>query len=222
MSRQDERNEPSSPVCYMSEFADELLPAPGKDGPDWPTVRAFRKAKRAELLARREALTLDERKRAAESVVAQLERAVDLGRYPVLGFYWPIRGELDLRDVARRHVESGGTAALPVVVEKNAPVEFWEWQHGAPMRRGFWNIPVPAERRVVLPDVLLIPLVGYDAAGYRLGYGGGYYDRLLIELGPSTPRVAAAFEVQVVDALPVAEHDQRVHQVVTEQRILPA
>ena len=70
----------------------------------------------------------------------------------MLGFYWPIRGELDLRGVARRHVEAGGTAALPVVVAKNAPVEFWQWEPGAAMQRGFWNIPVPAERRVVVPE----------------------------------------------------------------------
>jgi 5-formyltetrahydrofolate cyclo-ligase len=89
----------------------------------------------------------------------------------------------------RDYVARGVAAALPVVVTKNAPVEFWRWEPGAAMQRGLWNIPVPAERRVVVPEVLVIPLVGYDAAGYRLGYGGGYYDRTLAAL---TPRRSAA------------------------------
>ena len=86
--------------------------------------------------------------------------------------------------MVRHHVKAGGIAALPVVVEKNAPVEFWQWKPGDTMQRSFWNIPVPAERRVVIPNALLVPLVGYDAAGYRLGYGGGYYDRTLAATAP--------------------------------------
>jgi 5-formyltetrahydrofolate cyclo-ligase len=97
--------------------------------------------------------------------MAHLLTAVDLRAYPVLGFYWPIRDELDVRDLARRHVAGGLTAALPVVVTKNAPLEFWRWQPGASLRRGHWNIPVPLERHAVVPDALLIPLVGYDEAG---------------------------------------------------------
>ena len=87
----------------MHEFADELLPGPA--GGDWPAVHTFRKAKRAELLANRGTLHLDERKALGASLTQQLLAAVDLRVYPVLGFYWPIRGELDLRGIASRHVE---------------------------------------------------------------------------------------------------------------------
>jgi 5-formyltetrahydrofolate cyclo-ligase len=154
----------------MHELADELLPEQQR-GP-WPAVVQFRKAQRAELLARRTAIDAHERAQLSERLVANLLASIELHAYPVLGIYWPIRGELDLREAARRHIEAGGTAALPVVVAKNEPVEFWQWEPGTPLQRGFWNIPVPAERRPVHPDALLIPLVGFDAAGFRLGYGG--------------------------------------------------
>lgn len=220
MGQPDEQNEPSSPVCFMNEFADELLPAPGKGAADWPAVRAFRKTKRAEILARRGQLTLEERKRRAESLKEQLRGAVELRRYPALGFYWPIRGELDLRDVARRHVEAGGIAALPVVVAKNAPVEFWQWTHGAPMQRGLWNIPIPAERHVVAPDALLIPLVGYDAAGYRLGYGGGYYDRTLAMRVPNAFRVGVGYDDTELATIYPQSHDVPMQVIVTDRRAL--
>jgi 5,10-methenyltetrahydrofolate synthetase len=137
----------------------------------------------------------------------------------VLGIYWPIRGELDLRDYARRHVETGGTAVLPVVVAKGSPVEFWQWQPGASLRRGFWNIPVPVERRVAVPDVLLIPLVGYDAAGYRLGYGGGYYDRTLAALTPRPLCIGVGYDDSALATIHPQPHDIPMDWIVTERRV---
>jgi 5-formyltetrahydrofolate cyclo-ligase len=211
-------NKPSSPPCLMHEFADELLPRPAK--PDASAVQAFRRAKRIELLERRSKLGLHERERHAESLTARLLAAFDLPAYAVLGFYWPIRGELDLRGVAHRHVDAGGIAALPAVVEKNAPVEFWQWKPGDPMRRGFWNIPVPAERRVVTPNALLIPLVGYDAAGYRLGYGGGYYDRTLAAAAPLPLCIGVGYDDAEVATIEPQPHDVPMHAIVTERRVL--
>jgi 5-formyltetrahydrofolate cyclo-ligase len=220
MGAHEENNEPSSPACSMHEFADELLPRPDNARRDRAVVRAFRKAKRAELLERRGKLELEVRKRHAESVTQRLLATVDLRAYPVLGFYWPIRGELDLRELARRHIEAGGTAALPVVVAKNAPVELWKWQYGAAMQRGFWNIPVPAERRVVRPDVLVIPLVGYDAAGFRLGYGGGYYDRTLASLAPRPFCIGVGYDDAQLESIQPQPHDIPMNVIVTERRVL--
>ena len=203
-----------------AEFADELLPRPGSRELGWPFVQALRKAKRADLLARRSVVSFDERRRVAERLVQHLLAAVDLAAHPVLGFYWPIRGELDLRDVARRHVDAGGTSALPVVVAKDAPVEFWQWQPGAAMQRGFWNIPVPAERRLVTPDVLLIPLVGYDAAGYRLGYGGGYYDRTLAATVPRPLRIGIGYDDAELATIHPQPHDVPMNLIVTDRRVL--
>jgi 5,10-methenyltetrahydrofolate synthetase len=212
-----EPNEPSSSPCLMHEFSDELLPPASNN---WLAVRSFRKTKRAELLARRTALSFHDRQAFAESLTAHLLTAVDVNAYPVLGFYWPIRGELDLRGFARRHVEAGHAAALPVVVAKGAPVELWQWEPTSMMRRGFWNIPVPAERRVVVPDALLIPLVGYDAAGYRLGYGGGYYDRTLAALEPRPLCVGVGYDESALETIYPQPHDIPMDWIVTERRVL--
>jgi 5-formyltetrahydrofolate cyclo-ligase len=210
--------EPSSPPCLMHEFADELLPL--SPNAEWSAVRSFRKAKRAELLARRAALSFHDRERYGESLAAHLVATLRLASYAVLGFYWPIRAELDLRKVAGRHVEAGGIAALPVVIEKNAPVEFWQWQPGSAMQRGSWNIPVPAERRVVVPNALLIPLVGYDAAGYRLGYGGGYYDRTLAAADPRPLCIGVGYDEAALATIYPQPHDVPMDLIVTERRVL--
>ena len=212
--------EPSSSPCLMHEFADELLPRPSGAGPDWPAVQAFRKAKRAELLERRRTVDFDGRGRYAHALTERLLSAIDLGVFAVLGFYWPIRGELDLRGIAQRHVGAGGAAALPVVVAKNEPVEFWQWEPGAAMQRGFWNIPVPAERRAVTPDALLIPLVGYDAAGFRLGYGGGYYDRTLAALTPHPLCIGVGYESAQLETIQPQPHDIAMDIIVTQRRVL--
>jgi 5-formyltetrahydrofolate cyclo-ligase len=209
--------EPSSPPCSMHEFADELLPL--SPNAEWSAVRSFRRAKRAELLERRGAVSFRDRERYGESLTAHLLATLHLAAYPVLGFYWPIRAELDLRKLASRHVEAGGIAALPVVVEKNAPVEFWQWQPGSAMQRGLWNIPVPAERRVVVPNALLIPLVGYDAAGYRLGYGGGYYDRTLAA-EPRPLCIGVGYDEAKLATIYPQPHDVPMDLIVTERRVL--
>jgi len=220
MSQHEEDNGPSSPACLMHEFAAELLPRPGGQGPDWPAVQAFRKAQRTELLERRRALDVDERKRYAKALTERLLAAVDLRPFAVLGFYWPIRGELDLRGIARSHIEAGGGAGLPVVVAKSEPVEFWSWEPASAMQRGFWNIPVPQARRCVTPDVLVIPLVGYDAEGFRLGYGGGFYDRTLAALAPRPFCIGVGFDDSQLPTIHPQPHDIPMDVIVTEQRVL--
>ena len=88
------------------------------------------------------------------------------------------------------------------------------------MQRGFWNIPVPAERRVVKPDVLVIPLVGYDAAGFRLGYGGGYYDRTLAALVPRPFCIGVGFDDAQLETIHPQPHDIPMNLIVTERRVL--
>jgi 5-formyltetrahydrofolate cyclo-ligase len=215
-----EENEPSSPPCLMHEFAAELLPQPVAHGLDWPGVMAFRKTKRAELLERRQLVDLEGRRRRATALTQHLLAAVDLRACATLAFYWPIRSELDLRGVGELHVARGATAALPVVVTKNAPLEFWRWEPGAAMQRGLWNIPVPAERRIVVPEVLVIPLVGYDAAGYRLGYGGGYYDRTLAAATPRPLCIGVGYDDAELATIYPQPHDVRMDLIVTERRVL--
>lgn len=197
----------------MDKFADELLPGPL----DWDTVRAFRKNERSTLIAARATLPLRERQRRGAAIRARLCDEAIIPRDAVLGLYWPIRGEPDLREIARLHVEAGGTAALPVVTTRGAPVEFWRWEPDAPMRVGFWNIPVPADRRLVVPDVSLIPLVGFDAARYRLGYGGGYYDRTRAAAAARPLRVGIGYAAAELATIHPQPHDIPMDLIVTEE-----
>jgi 5-formyltetrahydrofolate cyclo-ligase len=100
----------------------------------------------------------------------------------LIGFYWPFKGEYDPRSLARSLPSKGARLALPVVLEKPRPLIFREWWPGIRMTKGIWNIPIPEHGSKVVPDILLIPLVGFDQRKYRLGYGGGYYDRTLAVL----------------------------------------
>ena len=133
----------------MHEFAAELLPRPGgRDRlarrPSLPESET-RRAARAPRHAR-----VDDRKRYAKALTERLLAAVDLRPFAVLGFYWPIRGELDLRGVARRHVEAGGAGrSCPSSWRRTSPSSSGSWEPGTAMQRGFWNIPVPHERRCV-------------------------------------------------------------------------
>jgi 5,10-methenyltetrahydrofolate synthetase len=146
-------------------------------------VARFRRAERERLYALRRATSVAER-RAMEEAVATALDALDLPTGTVVSGYWPIRGELDLRAWFARLVARGVRVALPVVLARDAPLAFRSWTPTSPMTRGAWNIPVPAEGAPLTPDVVIAPVVGIDRAGYRLGNGGGYFDRTLAHLAP--------------------------------------
>lgn len=182
----------------------------------WGEVRAWRRSKRAELLARRLELPGRERGRTRE-VMSELIRTeiADL-RDGCIGFYWPFKGEIDLRPLVSACVESGAEAALPVVVEKARPLEFWSWRPQLRLQCGIWDIPIPVVRRVVHPTVLLVPLLGFDAAGYRLGYGGGYYDRSLAIMAPRPLTIGIGHELGRLHTIHPQPHDVPMDAVVTE------
>jgi 5-formyltetrahydrofolate cyclo-ligase len=189
-----------------------------KDEPTtWPEVRTWRKATREAIIARRMARTAADRRRLTAPVMAYLRATVTPVRYPVAGLYWPIRGEIDLREFARDFVAAGGIVGLPVVVQDTAPVEFWRWQPGMALKRGHWNVPVPPERALVQPDVLVVPLVGFDAGRYRLGYGGGFYDRTLAAAVPRPHTIGIAFADVELPTIHPQPHDIALDVIVTEQ-----
>ncbi|WP_455778053.1 5-formyltetrahydrofolate cyclo-ligase, partial [Burkholderia stabilis] len=117
----------------------------------------------------------------------------------------------------------GGRAALPVIDEQHAPLAFHAWDAHTPMREGHHRIPEPASGIVVVPDLLLIPCVGFDPQRYRLGYGGGYYDRTLAAWPGDTPPVTVgiAYEACRVDALPAEAHDLALCWIVTDGALYP-
>jgi 5-formyltetrahydrofolate cyclo-ligase len=190
--------------------------------PSWDEIRRWRRKQRGSLIARRQAIPQDERRRLQPLVVELVEqRFPDLAN-ALVGFYWPIRGEIGLHGLVRRLVEQGARAALPVVVDKGQPLEFRAWRPGAPLERGVWNIPVPATREVVRPTALLVPLVGFDAKGYRLGYGGGYYDRTLAAMSPKPLAIGIGYELGRLLTIHPQPHDIPMDAIVTEAGVATA
>jgi 5-formyltetrahydrofolate cyclo-ligase len=182
-------------------------------------------ALRANLLATREAqgARADQDAR-GEALARRLMEAI--ARYPdasCVGFYWPVAAEFDARDVLGvwLALKASRTAALPVVVAPRAPLIFHAWQPGAAMKKGRYGIPVPEVEQVVVPDLLVIPCVGFDADRYRLGYGGGYYDRTLASWAGGKPpaTIGVAYECLKCDALPRGEFDLPLGAIVTESAI---
>jgi 5-formyltetrahydrofolate cyclo-ligase len=208
MAHGDEPHEYSSPVCYAADIA--AVPS------TWSDVRIWRKAARAEIIAHRMARDPAERRRLSDPVIEHLRSLLDVERFPVLGLYWPIRGEIDLREFARQHVAGGGIVGLPVVIEDAVPLEFWRWRPAVALKRGRWNIPVPPERDLVRPDVLVVPLVGFDAKRFRLGYGGGFYDRTLAAASPRPHTIGIAFADAQLQSIYPQPHDIPMDVIVTE------
>ena len=141
-------------------------------------VARFRRSERARLVAER-ALSSEDRERATANLIEGLDRIVALKAGATIAVYWPIRGEPDLRSWMERTHAAGARILLPVVVEEHEPLEFHTWSPESRMTRGFWNILVPANGEARAPDIVIAPLVGIDEELYRLGNGGGYYDRTL-------------------------------------------
>ncbi|RAS25305.1 5-formyltetrahydrofolate cyclo-ligase [Paraburkholderia bryophila] len=142
-----------------------------------------------------------------------------------VGFYWPLSGEFDARGAIALWLAAGAQrmASLPVVRERGVPLEFHAWTPDAPMKLGHHKIAEPTSGQVVIPDLLFVPCVGFDAAGYRLGYGGGYYDRTLAAWpGATQPlTVGVAYEACRTDALQREAHDMPLDLIVTEAGIYP-
>jgi len=185
---------------------------------NWTDIRAWRKTERVRLIAERMALRGETRARHNVAITGALETL--LSPAMIIGFYWPIRGEYDARKLISALIDRGARAAMPVVVEKGAPLVFRDWHPGARMENGFWNIPVPAEGEPVTPTTLLVPLVGFDEMGYRLGYGGGYYDRTLASLPAKPLAIGVGYELSYLGTIYPQPHDIPMSAIVTEGRVL--
>ncbi len=182
----------------------------------WDEVRAWRREQRRGLIAHRSGLPREQREEVRARVVPLLRDRVPGLTEATIGFYFPFKGEIDLRGLLRELVAGGAKAALPAVVEKARPVEFRAWYPGVIMERGIWDIPVPAPGNPVLPTLLFIPLVGFDAAGYRLGHGGGYYDRTLAVLAPKPLCIGVGYEATRLDTIHPQPHDIPMDAIATE------
>lgn len=190
---------------------------------DSDTLKRWRKAERERLVAAR--LALDAQTLAAYRVAidAHLARAFPGLTQGIIAFCWPYRNEYDARFLARRLREAGAKTALPVVVARGQPLVFRLWKPGDALAKGVYDIPYPASGEPIVPDVALVPMNGFDAAGYRLGYGGGFFDRTLASLRAraAQPPVAIgiAYELARIPTIHPQAYDIPMDYVVTERGV---
>jgi 5-formyltetrahydrofolate cyclo-ligase len=148
-----------------------------------------------------------------------LLRCLD-GVDPVAG-YWPILTEADPRPAMGALAGKGCAVCLPVVVSRNTALTFRQWVPGAAMTKGAHDIEIPADGAAIRPAALIVPLLAFDREGWRLGYGGGFYDRTLAALRPGgVLAVGLAYAAQEVPAVPHDVDDQPLDLVVTENEII--
>jgi 5-formyltetrahydrofolate cyclo-ligase len=182
-------------------------------------VAAWRRLQRPALIAAREALPEARRHEHAALVDALLAGMLAMPAKTVIAFCWPHRAEVDPRFAVRRLRDAGIDAALPVVAAKGQPLQFRRWWPGVAMVRGALDIPYPRDTELVTPHLALVPLVGFDAQGYRLGYGGGYFDRTLAALPIKPVCVGVGFELARLDTIHPQPHDVPMDFIVTEAGI---
>lgn len=176
---------------------------------------AARKLQRERALALR--ARLGDRAAKESALRARVSQWLARADVRAVGFFWPVRGEPDLREALAGWLaaEPHRLAALPVVAGET--LEFHQWNPESLVQPGAFGIPVPAHGRVVQPDCLLIPCVAFDQARYRLGYGGGYYDRTYATLAPWPLAVGVAFEATRVESIDPQPHDMRLDVVLTDE-----
>jgi 5-formyltetrahydrofolate cyclo-ligase len=182
-------------------------------------IREWRKVERARLLEARRTMPADAHRCASESIMRDLMTRLPPTRHGLVGCYWPFRREFNCLPYMRAILAGGGRVALPVVIARGQPLQFRCWTEKAAMEQGVWNIPHPAEGEAVFPSALVIPLVGFDEAGYRLGYGAGYYDATIASL-PKRPFTAAVgFEFSRLPTIHPQPHDQPMDIIITETKV---
>jgi len=186
-------------------------------GAAWSDVTRWRRAQRERLISERLTWSADLRAAKSETIVRRLDQAVGKVANRIISVYWPLKGEPDLRNWLIQLVERGAHIALPVVVEKRAPLEFRLWSPGEPLERGIWNILVPAHHTVVSPDIVIAPVVGFDAAGYRLGYGGGYFDRTLAAAVKKPFSIGIGYGSSRLPTIYPQPHDIAMDLIVTDE-----
>lgn len=155
--------------------------------------------------------------------IAMAERGLPPGLHISTGIvsgFIPYKSEITTIPMLNRLRRQGWQTCLPVVIAPEQPLVFRAWAPGDPLVPGVWDIPIPdATAAELLPDVLLVPMLAFDRRGYRLGYGGGFYDRTLEKLRALKPVVAigVAYHAQMVEEVPTGLHDAPLDYVMTEQ-----
>jgi len=183
-----------------------------------PKVEDAKAALRLKARSTRAAILNSTRSAAAKAVADHFFRAVTLKPTDIVAGYWRIKDEMDCQPILVRLMDSFQPVCLPVVLGDGLPLELRLWEQGTPLYEAGFGTLAPSELAPhVEPDVIVMPLLGFDGRGTRLGYGGGYYDRTLEKLHKRPRLVGIAFAAQEFDHIPHEPHDVPLDIIVTEQ-----
>ena len=198
------------------------VPEPPGELGDSSTVEA-KKLMRASAIARRSAMPATDRRRGAAALAA-LDLGAILGPAPrIVSTFRSMGEELDTGPLLDRLSQLGYTLCLPVMQGRDRALVFRAWQPGDAMATALWGIQEPtSDKPALAPDIVLVPLLAFDRAGWRLGYGGGYFDRSLRQLRQTKAvrAIGLAFAEQEVDAVPHLDYDERLDAVLTPQGLV--
>lgn len=214
--QKDEPDDYASPACLMHEVDPAYM---GLEEP-WEMVREWRSRERKRLIDARKQIGSAERDRRTALISSHLDRLLE----PVIAgksisVYWPFQGEPDLRGWMTAITERA-TCLLPVVAEKAKPLKFRTWTSRAKLDRGVLGILIPSEGEERQPDIVIAPVVGYDRGCYRLGVGGGYFDRTLAVLSPKPLAIGVGFSQQQIRTIKPQPHDIPMDAIVTEDGMI--
>lgn len=224
MSRNNDRSRhfASSP-CMAAEVDPAYFDPVAVDPAQERDVARWRKVERIRLAGVRDALGQGERVQVSDRIGQHLRgvlAARGAGRGTVLSGYWPFKGEPDLRPLLTELHDKGIIIALPVVETRAAPLVFRRWTPRTKMVRGDWNIPVPPpESDVLTPDMSLAPCLGWDSDCFRLGWGGGYFDRTLAALDPRPLTIGIALSAARLSTIYPQPHDIPLDLILTEDGV---
>lgn len=184
------------------------------------TIEQTKVALRIKALAARALLDHDERAEAAQAATEHFFKSIELGPADVVAAYWRIRDELDCQPILVRLMDSNQTVVLPAVSGPEAPLDLRVWEQGSALYEAGFGTLAPSELAPrAEPDIVIMPLLGFDSAGTRLGYGGGYYDRTLAIMNKKPRLVGLAFAAQELEYIPRDSHDVPLDAVITEAGI---
>jgi len=202
---------------YSSHVRGRTLLLPVCPMPVSPELFSWRRAQRTALLEQRMAVDIARRRAWNNVITHTLLESLAVDGSTVVAAYWPFKGEFDPRFALHAWRRRGARTALPVVLAKAEPLQFRLWWPGMRTSAGVYGLPVPEDGAVVQPDIVLMPPVGFDECGYRLGYGGGYYDRTLAAMSPQPLKIGVAFELSRIATIRPQAHDIPMDYVVTQQ-----
>jgi 5-formyltetrahydrofolate cyclo-ligase len=190
--------------------------------PQSEAIDTVKAAVRREAIARRDAIPSEEREAAAQAIAVR-PFPVSVPPGAIVSGFIPLKDEIDVRPLMRKLAQAGAKLALPVVLARGEPLIMRDWEFGAPLKSGGWGISEPPPHAPeVLPDLLLVPLLAFDRAGDRIGYGAGYFDITIRSLRAQKPIIAigVAFAAQEIAQVPTTPRDARLDLVITEREVI--